>query len=244
MFTDYEQNDYLFHFSLQGESLGTDFHRSYEKIQDIATKIGGIIKAIMIVGTFISKICSDVEFNLYLSIFLEKYDMINQNKSRSNLSEFSQIQKQKGLSQEVININNPRNIDSLQQCNNIENLNINRQFQSSPKKENNNNPHPIAESVRQLSSEPNFPKKNDFNSIFDAIIYHKQLQKLGTQYNKEQSIQDYSKISYCEIILNYFTCIFCCSNSLKVKIKVINEILNNTLSVENLIIYFNESRNK
>ena len=44
------------------DPLGTKVNRSYSKFQDVLTKIGGLIKAFSIIGSFIVKITSSVEF--------------------------------------------------------------------------------------------------------------------------------------------------------------------------------------
>lgn len=47
---------------IQGKPLGMKVDRSYTKFQDVLTKVGGLIKALTILGSFIIKYTSEIEF--------------------------------------------------------------------------------------------------------------------------------------------------------------------------------------
>ena len=68
----YLENSYLLYYGRRDaiiadlfialDPLGTKVSRSYLKFQDVLTKIGGLIKAFSVIGSFIVKIASNVEF--------------------------------------------------------------------------------------------------------------------------------------------------------------------------------------
>lgn len=48
--------------NIQGDKFGTRIKRSYSKIQDVLTKIGGLLKALSIIAALISNTVSEIEF--------------------------------------------------------------------------------------------------------------------------------------------------------------------------------------
>eukprot|EP00340_Litonotus_pictus_P001574 CAMPEP_0170529672 /NCGR_PEP_ID=MMETSP0209-20121228/27790_1 /TAXON_ID=665100 ORGANISM="Litonotus pictus, Strain P1" /NCGR_SAMPLE_ID=MMETSP0209 /ASSEMBLY_ACC=CAM_ASM_000301 /LENGTH=361 /DNA_ID=CAMNT_0010821917 /DNA_START=644 /DNA_END=1729 /DNA_ORIENTATION=- len=80
---------------VQGDQLGTKIERHYDKFQDIITKIGGLIKFLLIIADFIAGMCSEIEYRMYL-LKKEKKRVIEENPI-SNLKEEKGELKSLGL---------------------------------------------------------------------------------------------------------------------------------------------------
>lgn len=71
-------------FTFELRKLGQDQKRSYTKIQDVITNIGGIVKALMLVGHFVSQFFSIMQYEI--DSFLYYYNLIVENSSNSHNS--------------------------------------------------------------------------------------------------------------------------------------------------------------
>ena len=67
-----KRDDLLAEIEIEGVPRGIVISRHYLKFQDVLTHIGGLIKAIMIIGNLIAKITSNIEFHLDYLFNLEK----------------------------------------------------------------------------------------------------------------------------------------------------------------------------
>lgn len=73
-------------------SLGKHIKRSYTKFQDILTKIGGLIKAFTVIGSFIAKTFSNIQFyNDYLFNLSIRDDEIQKNRPSNKMNKLEDI---------------------------------------------------------------------------------------------------------------------------------------------------------
>lgn len=80
---------------LEGHRLGTRIKRSYTKIQDVLTRIGGLLNALLVIATLIANTASEIEFYAD-SLFNMKYQLANHKNIELNTF-LSNMQKYVGI---------------------------------------------------------------------------------------------------------------------------------------------------
>ena len=250
-FTNRVENDCFYNFGIEGNRLAQEFHRSYEKIQDVLTKIGGIIKALMIVGTFLAEVCSKIEYYIYLNLYLKNSN--NFESFQPNLSNLEKTQKtnllnminsnhiKKDLENDISNNLKSKLSQNLNQSNlNLEENSIKKEF-----KENN-------KEISEKKENKNIKEKNHYNSNSNYELNMINLDNLNnnsmSQFNlkdlnenycnfiKQLSQSNYNEISFTDTIVYYLNYIFCYSSNFRKSCLELEKIISQKISVENFLL--------
>lgn len=72
-------NHILFEFIMEGKRNGQHIQRKYTKVQDVITKIGGFIKALLIIGEIISKYFSYMLYYIYMKKHIDLNENLKEN---------------------------------------------------------------------------------------------------------------------------------------------------------------------
>jgi hypothetical protein len=136
-------------FTFQGYNVGTVNFRSYSKIQDVITKVGGLIKVLMIFGYFFIEIYSNILFHIdQIEIFGKRHG--------ENTENFVEITNQN------INFNTNNNVDiNNNNYNNVIGL-VNKNLKQNHTTIRNNNYLSKSENkIMQLNSQLTIIPKNN-----------------------------------------------------------------------------------
>lgn len=105
---------------IQNKPMGQKINRTYIKFQDFLTKMGGLIKALIVIGSFMIKFTSDAEYyNNYIYNITTKRrnkdsSLINQNQLNSYISNnFLNTKTMTKNTKNQIKINNNKNIKHM-----------------------------------------------------------------------------------------------------------------------------------
>lgn len=109
--------------SFFGTNKGFKYLRNYEKIQEVVTKIGGFLKAITLIGNFISFLSSHIEFNNDIifnleqnnkdereNLILNKNEINNSNNNLRNNAEMNELRNRSNSDEMINNIKENNNL--------------------------------------------------------------------------------------------------------------------------------------
>lgn len=248
--------------SIQGKNLGKKINRSYVKFQDVLTKIGGLVKALTVVGSIIVNYASKI---LFLNDYIFNLNLREEENVKSNNFDVSHS-KLKGLVNNNLSLNNNinnKNISKLMnndlskkmsftnnnnvsEVNMITGNNINNRIKFNNKNINeNNNISKINNSKIELPSE--IKKYNIIDNLESSNVRNLAKLQHNTVNNNLNNVNRYSdyslnstnklyssSLSFKDLISTLFNKLFCRNNQRTKLQNSINLRIDDLLSIDKL----------
>lgn len=231
--------------AFQGSNKGSKFMRKYEKIQDIVTKIGGLLKFLVAIGQVVSFTTSYVEFNNDIIFNLTEYHKQESFSANSILKNLEKKFSNNNLKEIKVNIENKESDNSIHiskfRSNRLKKMNL--ENEENKNEMSNQNINEINQS-RIQNENRNLNSQNQVNNVKKNVeispIDNKSLNHKYDEYilNLDDS-NDY--IDCCSHFIRFFEGIyhvtfgFCFDSFKKKKINLVNTNLSKIISFESII---------
>lgn len=218
-----------------GSSWGSKYLRKYEKIQEVVTKIGGLLKALVFIGSVISYMTSEIEMNNDILLNLTKSNLDDKSKDES-VNEFSKkiisyndnLTKKEdfGLIEKINNNEDGKNKHESSIKINDKIMKNNFFYNSKFKEENIEDNSSI--SIKKLQSKSKLEKQAKFENKFEDLVLNLKVS------NENISNTHHVKTFFDSACIFLFS--FCCCKSFKKKpVYLLNENLSSIVSIETIL---------
>lgn len=234
----------------QGTINGAKYLRKYEKIQDVITKIGGLLKFLMAIGQIVSSTTSYIEFNNDIIFNISEYHKIDEFKNE-NFSE------ELGLKIQINNIEKPKESEMKNDSSNNRftikfKNNFNKSLNDVSKKELSNQNLIINQEIKQENINKRSEKIIKIDEHIERNFESEKKIKIDSfnniktmNHNQEKHLFDLDTsnnyIGFTQYILSFVEGLYhsiiglCCNSFEKEKINLINKNIQKIASLESII---------